>query len=141
MLRTFLAIAAALLALPALLAAQQPGTPRAGAVHGKATQFLGEVVRPSDATRTVAGVENHQTHGDKVEDQKEGPEGPDVEENHDGHEGHDVDVDEGPDGHEGPDVEEGPKGNAQSQGDGDEENGPDNPPPAPGRNRIGRHRP
>ena len=143
MLRTFLAIAVALLALPALLAAQQPGTARAGAVHGKATHFLGEVVRPAaEAVRTAGDVNHNQSDGEKVEDQKDAQEGPDVDENHDGHDGQDSDVDEGPNGHEGPDVDEGPKGNAQSQGDGDKEDGPDNPPPASGQNsRIGRHRP
>jgi hypothetical protein len=142
MLRTLLAIAVVLLALPALLAAQRPGTPRSGAAHGRATQFLGEVVRPAaDAVRTAGGINHNQSNGDKAEDQKDAQEGPDVDENHDGHEGQETDVDDGPNGNEGPDVDEGPKGKAQSQGDGDKEDGPDNPPPAPGQNRVGRHKP
>jgi hypothetical protein len=141
MLRTFLAIAVVLLALPTLLAAQRPATPRSSAVHGKATQFLGEVVRPAaDALRAAVDINRNQSLGNKAEDQKDAQEGPDVDENRDGHQGQDTDV-EGPEGHGGSDVDEGPKGKAQSQGDGDKEDGPDNPPPAPGQNRTGRHKP
>jgi len=143
MLRTLLAIGVVLLALPALLATQQRGTPRAGAVHGKATRFLGEVVRPAaDAVRTAGDLNHNQSDGDKATHQKEAQEGPDVDENPDGQTGKDTDVDEGPNDHEGPDADEGAKGNARSQGDGDKEDGSDNPPPAPGKQpRVGRHRP
>jgi hypothetical protein len=133
MVRRLLGFAAGLLALPALLAAQTPRTPATGAVHGKATQFLGEVVRPgaqaAQAARTVGDIDHNQADGDKVEDQKDAKEGPDV--------------DEGPDVKEGPDVEEGHNDAAQSQGEGDEQNeSGDTPPPAAGQKaKIGRHKP
>lgn len=134
-----LGVAAALLALPALLAAQTPKTPNAGAVHGRATQFQGEVVRPAEAARTVGDVDHNQAGGDKAEDQRDAHEGPDVDEGPNAHEG--SDVEEGPEANEGPDVEEGPNDTAQAQGEGDEENGPDAP-AAPGQtSRVGRHKP
>lgn len=142
MLRTFLTIAMTLIALPALLAAQQSGTTGAAARHGTATRFLGEVVRPAEGIRTAGDINRNPSKGEKVEDQKDAQEGPDVDENHDGHEGQDSDLDEGPNGHEGPDVDEGAKGRAQSQGDGDKEDTEDHPPSASGpSSSIGRHRP
>jgi len=116
MVRRLLGFAAGLLALPALLAAQTPRTPATGAVHGKATQFLGEVVRPAaQAARTVGDIDHNQADGDKVEDQKDAKEGPDV--------------DEGPDVKEGPDVAEDHNDAAQSQGEGDEQNESGDTPP------------
>jgi hypothetical protein len=138
MVRELLGAAATLLALPALLAAQTPKTPSAGAVRGTATRFLGEVVRPADAARTSGDVAHNPNEGNQADDQKDAQEGPDVDEGP--NEG--TDVDNGPDVHEGHDVNEGPNGASQAQGEGDEQNGSDTPPPAPGQNRrVGRHKP
>ncbi len=128
MIRRLLGFAVALVAAPALLAAQAPRAKTAVA-HGKATQFQGEVVRPAAAVavRTAGDVAHNETDGDKAEDQKDANEGPDV--------------DEGPNSQEGPDADEGPKGEAQSQGEGDQENVSDTPSPAAAKNRVGRHKP
>ncbi len=141
MLRALFGVVAAMLALPAILAAQAPKPSNAGAARGRATQFQGEVVRPAaDAARTVGDVGHNQADGNKAEDHKDAQEGPDVDEGPNSHEG--SDVDEGPDVNEGPDVEEGPNDAAQAQGEGDQQDGESDTPPAAGqRSRVGRHKP
>ena len=140
MLRTVLGVVVGVLALPALVSAQAPRAPDAGAARGKAMHFQGEVVRPAaDVARTVGDINHNQADGSKAEDHKDAQEGPDVDEGPSSNGG--SDVDEGPDVNEGADVGEGPNDTAQAQGEGDEENGSDTP-PAPGQSsRIGRHKP
>jgi len=141
MVRRLVTVVAALLALPALLAAQTPKAANAGAVHGRAVQVQGEVVRPAEAARSVGDVDHNQAEGDKAENHKDAQEGPDVDEGPSAKEG--LEANEGADVHEGPDVEEGPNAAEQAQGEQEHEDTDAQPaPPGLGRNsRIGRHRP
>ena len=102
--------------------------------------FQGDVVRPAaDVARTVGDIDHNQADGNKAEDHKDAQEGPDVDEGPEANEG--ADVDQGPDVNDGPDVEDGPNDTVQSQGEGDEETGPDTPPASGQKSVISRHQP
>jgi hypothetical protein len=128
----------AVFGLPTVLMAQTPKTPTAGAVHGKATHFQGDVVRPADAVRTAGDVDHNQSDGAKAEDHKDAQEGPDVDEGPNGHEG--PDVDEGPDQKEGPETAEQAKGENNKEDDA-KDTKPGNPVGSKHNSHIGSHKP
>jgi hypothetical protein len=137
MLRRIFGVAATL-ALPALLVAQTPKTPTAGAVHGKALHVQGDVVRPGADVITAGDVAHNDADGNKAEDQKDANEGPDVDEGTTGDTGPDVEVKEGHDVQEGPDAAEQAKGQG---GEGDSQDAKPQPPTSARQSQIGRHKP